>query len=369
MNAPESNAPSGHVPALDGIRGVAIAMVLCFHSGLVLDGSNIGERLWFYPASIGWSGVDLFFVLSGFLITTVLIQTRNDTRYFRNFFMRRVLRIFPVYFGSLLLFFTQLDTGEQTTWYWLFAQNWIPVFDGTPQPTALQPYWSLAVEEQFYLVWPIFIWLLKPRHVPVFCLLTAAAACAARCVARWKGIDEWIVMTVTPFRLDALALGALVASCRLGESRASLTKPLPWIVCGCVAGLMAIGVAESGYRGDQALAQTAGYSLFAMMCAAVIGLIVEGHPSVKLPRRILEWELLRHLGNRSYAIYVVHMPVLMFMKSVYQRRLQAVDESGTKDVQVFLLALVVCLVVAELSWHLYEKQFLKLKRHFPRGDE
>lgn len=130
-------------------------MVLCFHSGLLLDGSNTAERLWLNVVSIGWSGVDLFFVLSGFLITTILIQTRDEPRYFRNFFMRRVLRIFPVYFGSLFLVFSLVEHPQYEPWYWLFVQNWLPVFEGTLPPMPLQPYWSLAIEEQFYLIWPL----------------------------------------------------------------------------------------------------------------------------------------------------------------------------------------------------------------------
>ncbi|MBC8289235.1 MAG: acyltransferase [Planctomycetes bacterium] len=361
---------SRHVPALDGVRGVAIAMVVAFHSGLILDSSSLGEKAWLKVASIGWAGVDLFFVLSGFLITTILIQTRDEPRYFRNFFMRRVLRIFPLYFGSLLLLFSQLDDRGQQMWYWLFAQNWISVFEGlTPaQPLALQPYWSLAVEEQFYLVWPLVICLLRPRQIPLFCVLTSLVALTARCVAKSQGVEVWTVMTVTPFRLDALALGGLVASCRLSEQRTRLTKFAPFVLAGCLVALIVIGFVEGGFHGDRISSQTIGYSLFALMCAALIAMVVEEHPLAKLPRRLLEWEPLRHLGNRSYCIYVVHMPVLVFMRSVYVRRLQEKD-TGTSDVQAFIFAVATCLILAELSWHLYEKQFLKLKRRFPRGDE
>jgi peptidoglycan/LPS O-acetylase OafA/YrhL len=365
----QQKSPTSHIPALDGIRGLAIVMVVSFHSGLLVDGSNSGERLWLQLVSAGWAGVDLFFVLSGFLITTILLRNRDAPHYFRNFFMRRVLRIFPLYFGSLLLLFSLLTNLPHQSWYWLFAQNWIPVFEGGSQPMMVQPFWSLAVEEQFYLVWPFVIFLIKPRHVPAFCLIVAALTLAVRCVAWWRGVDAWIVMTVTPFRLDALACGGLVAAGRLAAVQPRPGKLLPILFLTGLAGLVAIGILDGGYVINGRLTQTIGYSLFALMCAALVAMVVDDHPVTRSPRRLLEWIPLRHLGNRSYAIYVIHMPVLILAKSFYVRRLQTQDVSGTADVQVCIAAVVICLLMAEISWHLLEQPFLKLKKRFPSGQE
>jgi peptidoglycan/LPS O-acetylase OafA/YrhL len=290
-----SQISDSHIPALDGVRGLAIVLVVGFHSQVLLDGSNAGERLWLNVFSAGWSGVDLFFVLSGFLITTILIQSRGESNYFRNFFMRRVLRIFPLYFGSLLLLFSLLNVPELQWWYWLFVQNWVPVFDGTYQPMALQPFWSLAIEEQFYLVWPIIICLLHPRHILTFCVFATAVALAARCIAKAKGVDPWIIATVTPFRIDALALGALVASWRLGTQRERLSKLAPPIFLASAAGIIVIAITQSGYQMNGTISQTAGYTLFPLMCAALIAMIVDEHRLVRPTCRLLNSRVLRHL--------------------------------------------------------------------------
>ncbi|MDA0921347.1 MAG: acyltransferase [Planctomycetota bacterium] len=334
---------------------------------VLLDGSGYWEQIWLGAVSAGWSGVDLFFVLSGFLITSILIEARGELHYFRNFFMRRILRIFPLYFGSLLLLFSLLNGAELRIWYFLFAQNWVPVFDGTYQPMALQPFWSLAVEEQFYLVWPVIICVLKPNHLPIFCMVTTAVAFAARCVASFYSVDPWIIATVTPFRLDALALGALVASWRSGADQDRLRKVAPIACLVAFTGLTLITVVEAGYHMNGKWSQTVGYTLFAMLCASLIALIVAKHPVTRLPRRFLQSQSLRHFGHRSYAIYVIHMPLFVFMNNVSRRQLAAGDETGTADIQCYFFAVVVSLILAEVSWHLFENPFLKLKCRFPRN--
>lgn len=367
MSETQSEKVSPHIPALDGVRGLAIALVLCFHSGLIVNGSGGLERVWLRVASVGWAGVDLFFVLSGFLITSILLQTRPRPRYFRTFFARRVLRIFPLYFVSLGLLFSYLACDERT-WYWLFMQNWIPVLNGRAQPVSLEAYWSLAVEEQFYLVWPFLVFLLKPRQLPAFCLLTAGFACTARFVAKSAGVDYWTVMITTPFRLDSLAMGAFIASCRFSGQRRWLQRAAPLALS--IAGLAAaiIALAERGYRPDGWWSQTAGYSIVAVLFASAIAIILDPGPIAKRFVRLLEIKLLMYLGHRSYAIYLFHMPVFVLMDVMYHRRLEAQDSTGTLDVQSAFLGFLACLVLAEISWHVLENPFLKMKRRFTCGD-
>ncbi|MDA0587486.1 MAG: acyltransferase [Planctomycetota bacterium] len=357
----------GHIAALDGVRGVAILMVFGWHSGLLLNGSGWGERVWLGMCSIGWAGVDLFFVLSGFLISTILIQTREDPHYFRNFFTRRVLRIFPLYFGSLLVLSQILENQAGWTWYCFFAQNWIGVFVATQPPKILGPYWSLAVEEQFYLVWPFVICLLRPRHIPLFCVLVAFIAFAARVVATWEGVNVWLIHGVTIFRLDALALGSLVASLRI-ERQVERLRWAPALMAASLGGLILIGIVENGYHIEGTWGTTAGFTLMAILSATIIAMIVEKHPLMRMACNFLEWRPLRHFGNRSYAIYVIHLPVLIATKSIYQRRFADYDDSGTLDILCLLMSFVVCLVLSEISWHVVEKPFLRLKRRFPRGE-
>jgi len=164
------------VPELDGLRGVAILMVLLFHFG----GPPINLCTWLL--SYGWAGVDLFFVLSGFLITTILLNTKDSPQYFSSFYGRRVLRIFPLYFMALALYFhvempwlvshkqaTAVSVGDQL-WCWFYLLNWHDVTAGING--NLSHLWSLSIEEQFYLVWPLAIWRCSRKQVPVLCLGT-----------------------------------------------------------------------------------------------------------------------------------------------------------------------------------------------------
>src|SRR5215831_14066355 len=154
-----------YYPALDGLRGIAILLVICCHN------------LNFLPHfEFGWVGVDLFFVLSGFMITDNLIKTKETKNFLQNFYIRRVLRIFPLLYGVLLLYFIfapglgslrlQYDYYHSNQGFvWFHLQNWLAISHVRPTDTVLlNHFWSLSVEEQFYLVWPFVVLLVKDRH-------------------------------------------------------------------------------------------------------------------------------------------------------------------------------------------------------------
>ncbi len=164
------------MPALDGVRGLAVLMVLLDHFvGDMLPPTNSVERVIVYVTAYGAYGVDLFFVLSGFLITGILYDARDKTSYFRNFYMRRFLRIFPLYYGVLaLLFFVAplipllqgatLDyLVERQAWAWLYGVNIYTAIRGEWALSFINHFWSLSVEEQFYLFWPLVVYLLARR--------------------------------------------------------------------------------------------------------------------------------------------------------------------------------------------------------------
>lgn len=194
-----------------------------------------------------------------------------------------------------------------------------------------------------------------------------AGALVARCVAKANGIDPWAITITTPFRFDALGMGALVAVMGQQANDQSLRR-VGWRMA-TIGTLAVIGIAiyEGGYRMDGRLAQTIGFTAFAMLSAGVIAVLVSYGDKPEGILRVFESKILQHLGNRSYAIYVMHMPLLVVMTVIYQQKLAAKDRSGTLDVQCYLLAIFVCIVFAELSWHIFEKQFLKLKKYFPKG--
>lgn len=357
-----------HVPALDGVRGVAILMVLFFHSGLIIV-SGTG-RLWEFYEMVSrscWCGVDLFFVLSGFLITGILLDTRASPHYFRNFYLRRILRIFPLYYGVILWLFLQNPEFPDQMWYWLYLQNWVPVFGGSTPPMVVQPFWSLAVEEQFYLLWPFAVWLLGRRPLGVFCGSLFLLSLLSRCVARYHGVDAMTVYTLTLFRLDTLSAGALIAIWLRNPVWESYLnrRALTGLILTGIA-LLAVIVAEKGFYIDGRASQTVGYSLFAVMSALLIALVVLNSSKLKFLNRVLEGRVLRYFGNRSYAIYIFQMMVFIPVKKINMMYGADADTGSMQSIFAFCASVLIILLLSEVSWHCYEKQFLKLKRFFPR---
>jgi peptidoglycan/LPS O-acetylase OafA/YrhL len=193
--------PAGRIPALDGLRGVAILSVMAFHFWMfgTTVGITFAERAYNSIASKGWVGVDLFFVLSGFLITGILYDSRQDPRYYRVFYARRTVRIFPLYYASLALFFflipwilrslhpvelVNVHTGATAKLFaWTYLLNWIEGLKGfSVAPLPLQHFWSLAIEEQFYLVWPFLVLTLARRRLMWLCMGLMVLAFALRVV-------------------------------------------------------------------------------------------------------------------------------------------------------------------------------------------
>src|SRR4051812_15765629 len=209
-----------HIPALDGVRGLAILLVLIFHfSQLGYTPNPTGFRAVLQKATAaGWIGVDLFFVLSGFLITSILVEAKGSQGYFRNFYMRRVLRIFPLYYGVLavaavlgLVFYDRLPQEYRNVFHyqgglWAYLQNFIRI-----DWMGFTHFWSLAVEEHFYLVWPALVFFLSRRAAMGVCVALIAAAIAIRTGRVLNHAEIEATYTWTFCRMDCLAIGSLLA--------------------------------------------------------------------------------------------------------------------------------------------------------------
>src|SRR4051794_2206506 len=218
---------------LDGVRGIAVLAVLLTH-GTFLFAETPVTRYVLPPMTFGWWGVDLFFVLSGFLITGILLNTRTASNRASAFYARRTLRIFPIYYLSLLVLFALAAkfywirsvlphrSAVDKTAYLLYLQNWIPLWHSlTLKPSLIGHFWSLAVEEQFYLVWPWIVWRLSPKAVLRICVVGAIAALVLRVVlVNHFGPHLWIhSLTVT--RGEGLLVGSALAVLNSGGRRIS----------------------------------------------------------------------------------------------------------------------------------------------------
>ena len=189
-----------HIPALDGLRGVAILMVLWFHyyGPIYKFCASPFDRFIVLTINTGWMGVDLFFALSGFLITGILLDAKGAPHYFRNFYARRALRIFPIYYGFLFVIliviprFHQYSPGLAQTvrdqaWLWLYGTNIATTFFPIKLAGFLHT-WSLAVEEHFYLVWPAIVLVLNRRQLAVASLCIVVVALITRTLLVWRGL-------------------------------------------------------------------------------------------------------------------------------------------------------------------------------------
>jgi len=339
-----------YLPELDGVRGLAILWVVLYHCNPRLEGT------WIHYASLwGWSGVLLFFCLSGFLITSILLTTREKPKYFHNFHARRALRIWPVYLLVLAFVYlnapwyigpTVWDAIRTAPWwaYFLFIQN---LFHLT-LPPALGPTWALAIEEQYYFLWaPLVRWVRSPW------LLTLALV-AALVVPPWlrSGHHAWLTPTHTLIHLDGIAWGSLLA---VGLHTLKWSRRV-WLwlgLGGFVAGIAAAATIAGGTPFlDSALA--VGYS---GMVLALIASTGARNPV----NAVLRSGPLAFYGRISYGLYMTHISVFIYF-GWFDLKMDPYGIPGNLAVVAFRL--VICTAVAAALWYGFESQILKLKRYF-----
>jgi peptidoglycan/LPS O-acetylase OafA/YrhL len=361
---------SGRLPELDGIRGLAIIWVVLYNTTDLLPPELHGA--WHVLAFLvhpGWIGVQLFFALSGFLITGGLLDTQTDTNYFRAFYARRALRILPLYYTVLVLLLivapalhigTRLlhPTLTEQLSLWLFFVNWTHT-----APYGFAHFWSLAVEEQFYLFWPFIVHRISARRLFAVCVCIAPIALAARSIMIFSGASSWAVYTATTSRLDALALGG-AGACLLRNpaARSWVASRLNTVNLAALA-LFVIGIPVThAYDAEASQCQIFGYTLLALCCATLVTTAAAGgqarHTALA---RVLCWGPLRYCGKYSYAIYIFHQLV---SKLIGEPWLLSRFGGHPPALAVYVYSLAVGLVsfcAAFLSYHLLEKHFLALK--------
>jgi peptidoglycan/LPS O-acetylase OafA/YrhL len=359
--AAHGRALTSFLPQLDGLRGLAILAVIAYHaesSMLVLG--------WHWFTGFGWSGVDLFFVLSGFLITRILfgeLQLPGITPrdYYLRFYARRALRIWPLYYAFLLVvivfgsgFFPELEALHSThpwPYYVLYLQNL--VFMGL---FPLQFTWSLAVEEQFYLVWPAVVRMLNVRRVAVLAMSGLVVAPLARAWAVSADINYDAIAVFPLTRLDGLLWGALIA-CAVQHSR--FTSPV-------LTRLGVIAVLGGIVLGALPVHQTViRFSAFSMAYAGILAMALSLPPTTGVLRP-LNWSFLRYTGKVSYCMYIAHLAVMRIVENIWTRQSGGAPiDSWLPAIALFAAQLAGIYLVAAISWRYFESPILTLKRHFP----
>lgn len=371
----------GRMPALDGLRAFAVLTVLWHNT--VWTGRWEANDIFSLPLKVminaGWVGVQLFFVLSGFLITGILLDEKGAPHQTRNFYARRALRIFPLYYCALFLLFIVFPglgwfesslgaSSDKQIWYWSFLANWsIPIIGG---PGKVSHFWSLAVEEQFYLVWPFVVISFSNRNLVRFCvaLIVSALVIRGAMISYDFEFAHWRAYEFTFARWDALACGALLAIAvrrvDLHEVLWRFAKPV------FIVALIYVFVATASLHGYEAVEKKAlgvlNQTMSAILFAGLIYFAIAPAQVLSIGQRLLWSTPLRNIGKYSYAIYVFHYPVALIVQGWWEKNLLQYKWAFSTPSMIVrvLLVFVISYALAFCSWYVLEQPCLRLKRFF-----
>ncbi|MBW4037972.1 MAG: acyltransferase [Acidobacteria bacterium] len=348
MKNREDVAQRHHVPELDGLRALAVLAVVAHHFFL-----NWGESMGSLgpPAKFAWVGVDIFFVLSGYLITGILLRNKPDRTSMGNFYAKRALRIWPLYFILLGAVCLEARFVFHRPYPWKISLVLMQNFLHWWPNMGFNQTWSLCIEEQFYFVWPFLIFYFPRRALPVILGTILVCSPMLRFAAIHHGVSSKLLYTATQYRLDPIALGSLLALAFyegwLSKQRAGQIGKI------AVPVLSALALGEIYFnRVDLGQRSALLYSFIAFASAGLVAILVS--PVKGVFHTVMASAPFRYVGKISYGLYMLHPLVFGVLAHAALRPIVAAP-----------LALVLSFGVAMLSWHFMESRLLRLKTKLP----
>lgn len=357
------------IVAIDGIRGLAVILILIWHFGnnaLANNGSKLANYFKLITTYC-WSGVDLFFVLSGFLLGGILLKNKNSPYYFKTFYFRRICRIFPLYFLVLtLIFLLILPNVESSSWshetpipnwtYFAFCQNIFMGLEATLGNKWLTHTWSLGLEEQFYIILPLIIYFLPKRALIgllVICSLLAP-------YFRYQSNNWFEAFNFLHCRFDALFVGVLAAILIQSEVFSNwLRKKGLLLLCLLFIGILVILLMSANLISIYSYLEN---SVFAITYALLI-IIIAGGTSPQL-NKLFETKLLVKTGLISYCLYLVHQPINGLLHHLIYSSSPMINTF--EQLFITILSLSISVLISIASFNYFERHFLKVghKAHY-----
>lgn len=378
----DSDSPGGfaHVRALDGVRGMAILLVLFVH--LFWANGNTGNRLFDFISAVRQSsfvGVNLFFALSGFLITGILLNTLHIPHFFKTFYARRSLRIFPLYYGVLFLL---LALTIPMHFHWNGWEYFLLTYtsnlglwnrpDYQISSFNINHFWTLQVEEQFYLVWPLIIYRVRKLEMLIrISLIGSLIVLLIRIGFVFSGIwpkNAYIVYSPTYSCVDNILLGCALCMALRTKMHDAIIRLAPRVLLLCVVIIAPFAYMAGGLFFDKsAFIATIGFSLISLCAVSIIAMSLKPR---SFTQRFFETSFLRFFGKYSYGLYVYHYSIDGYLAGPLRRLVN--QHVHSKAVGVLIPACIIAslsIVLAVLSYHFYEAHFLKLKAYFSYGKQ
>ena len=353
------------ITELDGLRAIAVGLVFLNHF------APAKSMPWLDPIQrLGWVGVDIFFVLSGFLVTAILVDALgNRDGYFRNFYTRRSRRILPLYYlllsGSLLVMLvakhgSALSQMHQawghSLWLYAFLGNVLTALTNVSPPSYFSQLWSLHVEEQFYLLFPLLVVHLTRTQLTRALIAAVLLAPAIRALLAWWHPDYHLLQYMLfPCRMDSLALGGLLAVSRVDQDAIKRWRSPLAAMTACAMVLAVETFRWGGGTFDGHIERTIGYTLFDLACAGFIVSILSWRGT--LATAWLNWKPLRYVGTISYGFYLFQFPAEGLINRV-GKAVGISAEAWDGTVSKFLVVGATCFLLSMISWHWWERRWL-----------